>query len=127
MSLSNYGKIPYYKISKLLWNWTLRDGENGCRIMPNVTLSMDKAPPTLRDQPPPPPAPKEPPKKKEAGDALLGILEASSRFKKWLDTPDPPKQPKSAKQEKIEAVPPFDIQEIPGGMRAASMPVAAKL
>ncbi|WP_254609685.1 DUF6402 family protein [Burkholderia lata] len=58
-------------------------------------------------------------------DDIERIADTFSRFKKWLDAPDPPKQPKPAEKEK--EVPPFDIQQIPDAMRKEHMPVSAKL
>jgi hypothetical protein len=56
------------------------------------------------------------------------MMELHSRFKTWLETPDPPKPPKPPKPVKQEeTVPPFDIQEIPAAMRKEMMPVGAKL
>ena len=42
--------LSYYKINKLLWRWSKKDG---ARIVHEVGLSMDKAPPAQ----PAPPAP----------------------------------------------------------------------
>ena len=128
MPSTYYKKIPYYKINKILWRWKRCDAENGCYIIPNLAISMNKAPPPPQDQPPrSPPPPKPPRQKKEVGEGLLAILEAQARFRKWLDTPSPPKPPKAAPTEKTEVVPPFDLQEIPGAMRKEFMPVSAKL
>ncbi|HZZ06220.1 DUF6402 family protein [Paraburkholderia sp.] len=127
MPLSNYGKIPYYKTNNVLWRWTLCDGNVGCQIVPDVNLSSDKAPPALRDQSQPPPVPKEPRNKKEVGDGLLAVLEATARFRKWLDTPGPPKPPTAAQAARADAVPVFDIQEIPGAMRKNFMSKSAML
>ncbi|MFL9956662.1 DUF6402 family protein [Paraburkholderia nemoris] len=128
MPSTYYKKIPYYKINKILWRWKRCDAENGCYIIPSLAISMNKAPPPPQDQPPrSPPPPKPPRQKKEVGEGLLAILEAQARFRKWLDTPSPPKPPKAAPTEKTEVVPPFDLQEIPGAMRKEFMPVSAKL
>ena len=127
MSLSNCEKIPYYKTNNVLWRWTLCDGNDGCQIVPGVDLSSDKAPPILRDRQPPAPAPMELRNKKEVGDGLLTVLEATVRFRRWLDTPDPPKRPVAAQAEKPDAVPPFDIQEIPRAMRKNFMSKSATL
>ncbi|WP_423381216.1 DUF6402 family protein [Burkholderia sp. LMG 32019] len=122
-------KLPYHSINKLMWRWKRHD--DGCWIVPDVALSFDRPPPGLICvQPSPPPEPKPPRKKPEVGDTLLTLMDAHSRFKTWLDTPDPPKQPKPPKPAatpKQQHVPPFDIQEIPGAMRKEMMPVAAKL
>ncbi|WP_175945477.1 DUF6402 family protein [Burkholderia pyrrocinia] len=119
-------KLPYYSINKLLWRWRRHDG---CWIVPDVALSLDRPPPELDTLCVQPAAPQPPKKKPEVGDTLLKVMDAHSRFKTWLNTPDPPKPPKPApapKQQQSE-VPPFDIQEIPGAMRKEMMPVAAKL
>lgn len=92
-------------------------------------MSMDKEPPPL-PVPKAPPAPKPPPPDRTLNtiNGILNGLEALGRFKKWLDTPDPPKPPKAPPVKKdYMAVPPFDIQEIPGAMRKEHMPVGAKL
>jgi hypothetical protein len=129
MSSLSYGSIPYYKINQIFWTWTLYDGEDGCHIVRDTALSLDKAPPRLRDQPKTPPLPpKAPAPEKDFLDHLVAAKQAVSRFKKWLDTPDPPKPPRPATQgKKRDTVPPFDIQEIPDAMRATHMPVGAKL
>jgi hypothetical protein len=130
--MSDSGKIPYFKVNKLLWTWTPCEGENGCRIVQEARLSIDKAPPPLRDQPPVEKT--KPVAKQGKPDPAMKMLSdiervarAFSRFKTWLDTPDPPKEPKPApiRQEKI--IPSFDIQEIPGAMRKLMMPMSAKL
>ncbi|KIP19798.1 hypothetical protein KY49_3280 [Burkholderia sp. MSHR3999] len=119
-------KFPYYSINKLLWRWKRHD--DACWIVPDVALSLDRPPPdTLCVQPSPPAPPKPPRRKPEVGDTLLAMMDAHSRFKTWLNTPDPPKPPKPAPTPKQPQVPPFDIQEIPGAMRKEMMPVAAKL
>ena len=128
------GKIPYLKVNKLLWTWKACEGAEGCLIVDNISLSMGMAPPPLRDQAKPVPPPKPVAKKQDRVtntlDGLLSAAEGISRFKKWLDTPEPPRQPKPApviKQEKRKTVPPFDIQEIPRAMRTLMMPMSAKL
>jgi len=127
MSPDYYEKIPYYTINKILWRWKFYEAENGCYPMPGLTLAMDKAPPAL-PSPPSPTPPKAPAPKKDGFDKMLAAAEAVSRFKKWLDTPDPPKPPKPAAQQKEQdAVPPFDIQEIPRAMRKEFMTNSAKL
>lgn len=79
---------------------------------------MDKAPPALPG-PPGKPVPKPDPTVKKVGDRATAI-DALSRFKTWLNTPDPPKPLK-------KKLPPFDIQEIPAAMRKEVMPIGAKL
>ncbi|SDC74606.1 hypothetical protein SAMN05421548_11013 [Paraburkholderia lycopersici] len=92
---------------------------------------MEQTPPALPEKPEPkaPPTPKPPPDRTaNTINGVINAFEAIGRFKKWLDTPDPPKPPKAPPAKKdYMAVPPFDIQEIPGAMRKEHMPVAAKL
>ncbi|MEN8501247.1 MULTISPECIES: hypothetical protein [Paraburkholderia] len=83
--------LSYYKINKLLWRWSKKDG---ARIVREARLSMDKAPPAL----PVPPAARSPHAKPPKPDLLVQMVDdlykasdAFSRFKKWLDTPAPPK------------------------------------
>ncbi|KDB09947.1 hypothetical protein LIG30_1149 [Burkholderia sp. lig30] len=109
-------EIPYYVASKLLWQWKLRDGADGCKIVPNIALSMDMAPPPLPEQPAPKAIPTKPTPKPPKPDSLdqmvddiAWVFDAFSRFKTWLDTPTPPKTPKPApvaKKADAEAVPP---------------------
>ncbi|MEA3120182.1 MAG: hypothetical protein QOI13_3452, partial [Paraburkholderia sp.] len=118
--------LSYFKINKLLWRWSEEDG--AC-IARNVSLSLD-SPPPAREEPTPPPVarPKKPKPQPQVGDGLLKVMELHSRFKTWLETPDPPKPakpPKPARQG--ETVPPFDIQEIPAAMRKMHLPVSAAL
>lgn len=123
--------IPYYKINKLLWRWSKKDG---ARIVHEVNLSMDKAPPALPTTAAPavkatsaPKQPKPDPMVKMVDD-IGKAVDAFSRFKTWMNTPDPPKLPKAPLRTKREkTVPPFDIQEIPGAMRKEMMPIGAKL
>lgn len=93
----------------------------------------------LISHPPKPAQPKAPsaaskpvPKPGTATKMLNDLQKAAnafSRFKAWLDTPDPPKPTKEARdsQTKADTVAPFDIQEIPITMRALSLPMGAKL
>ncbi|BBP95830.1 hypothetical protein BSFA1_09590 [Burkholderia sp. SFA1] len=113
-------EFPYYEINKLLWRWSKKEG---ARIVHEARLSIDKAPPALPKQPEAkaPPSPKPDPMVKMVDD-IGKAVDAFSRFKKWLDTPD---SPKSAPNERT--VPPFDIQTIPSAMRKEHMPIAAKL
>jgi hypothetical protein len=127
MQLNNEGigdelvTLPYYKWNKLIPYFSKEDG---ARIVREVSLSLDRAPPVIKDpKPPPAPAPKSP--KPQPGDGLLKMMELYTRYKTWLETPDPPKAPKPVEQEKT--VPPFDIQEIPGAMRKLHLPVSAAL
>ncbi|WP_250637566.1 DUF6402 family protein [Burkholderia ubonensis] len=131
----NNERISYYRVDKLLWRWKLRDGTDGCKIVPDIALSMDMAPPPLPKQPAPKTVPTKPapkPPKPHAFDKMVDDIErvsnAISRFKTWLNTPDPPKVPKPAPiEKKKETVPPFDLQEIPSAMRKLWMPISAKL
>ncbi|MGV2291755.1 DUF6402 family protein [Trinickia sp. YCB016] len=124
-------EIPYYKINKMLWRWKHQDGARAVR---EVSLSMDKAPPPLPAplessmfQAPAPKPPKPDPATKTA-DNVVRVLDAFSRFKAWLDAPEPPELPSPPKPvKKVDTVPAFDIQEIPGAMRKEFMPVSAKL
>ncbi|WP_232430277.1 hypothetical protein [Burkholderia ubonensis] len=123
----NNERISYYRVDKLLWRWKLRDGTDGCKIVPDIALSMDMAPPPLPKQPAPKTVPTKPapkPPKPHAFDKMVDDIErvsnAISRFKTWLNTPDPPKVPKPAPiEKKKETVPPFDLQEIPSVMRTS--------
>ncbi|MGV2289830.1 DUF6402 family protein [Trinickia sp. YCB016] len=123
--------VPYHKINKLLWRWKRKDG---ARVVREASLSMDKAPPPL-PAPPEPPVTKAPNPTPPKPDPLVNVLDniesmanTFSRFKTWLNTPEPPKPPPPPKPaKKVETVPPFDIQEIPGAMRKELMPVSAKL
>jgi hypothetical protein len=124
------GKIPYYETNNLIFRWKLRDGADGCVLCHDVSMSMDRPPPPL-PAPKAPSAPKPPPPNRTANTAngIMDAFEALGRFKKWLDTPDPPKPPKAAPpvQKDFMAVPPFDIQEIPGAMRKEHLTNSAKL
>jgi hypothetical protein len=113
--------LPYYKMNKLIPYFSKEDG---ARIVREVSLSLDRAPPVRKEvKPRPAPAAKRP--KPQPGDGLIKMLELHSRFRTWLETPDPPKAPKPVEQEKT--VPPFDIQEIPRAMRKLHLPMSATL
>jgi hypothetical protein len=114
-------EVPYYKISALSSRWSRKEG---ARIVHVASLSMDKARPPL-PAPHKSSAPK-PPKVDPYAKTVIDIIEGFTRFKEWLDTPDPPR-PARGKGEKAEMAPPFDIQEIPGAMRNEVMPIGAKL
>jgi len=124
-------KLPYYRINKLLWKWKLCDGDDGCMPVDGITLSMEQSPPVPRQRNQPemrsgaPARAERPDPLVKMVDDIEKIAGAFSRFKTWLDTPDPPKQPKPKERER--AVPPFDIQQIPDAMRKEHMPVSAKL
>ncbi|KDB09873.1 hypothetical protein LIG30_1075 [Burkholderia sp. lig30] len=129
--------LPYYKINKFLWKWTRREGADGCEIVREATLSMDKVPPPLAASPRKP-EPSKPPTRRlthadrvnNSLDSLASAVESLWRFKKWLNTPPPPKEPKPApvaKQDREQATAPFDIQEIPAAMRKIYLPKSAAL
>lgn len=92
--------LSYYEINKLIWRWRKQDG---ARIVHEVKLSMDKAPPLPPEPPKPPPAKPAPAPKRDSLDKMVDDFErignAFSRFKKWLDTPDPPKAKSPVKVE----------------------------
>src|SRR3954447_25670977 len=111
------GDLSYYKISTLLSRWTEKKGARPVQ----ASLSMDKPAPLPPGERPPKP-PKPDPVVKMADD-IGKAIDAFSRFKTWLNTPDTPKSPKSAEPSSEEVVPPFDIQEIPGAMRKENMPM----
>ncbi len=121
-------RIPYFKINKLVWKWKLCEGDDGGIPACDVGLSMAMAPPG-KELPVKPSTPVMRADKRDSLDKMVDDLEriarTFSRFKKWLDTPDPPRQPKSVENRK--EVPPFDIQQIPDAMRKEHMPVSAKL
>src|SRR5262245_41969355 len=101
--------FSYYKINTVLRRWSQKDG---ARVVREARLSMDKAPPKLSESTQGNFAfPEYFPPKKSAGevfDDLEKIGGAFKRFKKWLDTPDPPKPAKASHAPKPETVPPFD-------------------
>ncbi|WP_310631365.1 DUF6402 family protein [Paraburkholderia sp.] len=114
-------EFPYYKISANASRWRKM---KGARVVRVASLSMDKAPPSLpADQKPPS---TKPPKADPYAKMVTDISGGLARLKKWLDTPDPSKVVPEAR-ERVETVPPFDIQEIPGAMRREGMPIGAKL
>jgi hypothetical protein len=126
-------ELLYYKINKMLWCWSLKDG---ARVVREAALSMDHPPPVRKElKPPPPVTPQEPEPAKtppQPGDGLLKAIETFSRFKAWLDEPPPPPKPKppshaAEPEKKRRMVPSFDIQEIPGAMRRIYLPVSATL
>jgi hypothetical protein len=116
--------LPYYKWNTLIPYFSKEDD---ARIVREVSLSLDRAPP-VREEPKPPPAPAPKRPKPQPGDGLLKMMELYTRYKTWSETPDPPKAPKPPKPvEQEKTVPPFDIQEIPGAMRKLHLPVSAAL
>jgi len=122
--------LPYYKRNRLIWRWSYRDIEDGCRPVHGVALSMDRAPPSLSNAVAKKSEPRTPLRRERDPldvmlDDIATVVGAFRRFKTWLDTPDPLKPPKPAPEQ--QTAPPFDIQEIPGAMRGELMPVSAKL
>lgn len=121
-------RIPYFKINKLVWKWKRCEGGDGCIPVCDVGLSMAMAPP-VKESPARQSKPVVQTDKRDSLDKMVDDIEriagAFSRFKKWLDTPDPPRKTKA--WEKKKEVPPFDIQQIPDAMRKEHMPVSAKL
>lgn len=121
-------RIPYFKINKLVWTWKLCEEADAGIPVCDVGLSMAMAPP-VKASPVKPSTPIARADKRDSLDKMVDdierIADKFSRFKQWLDAPDPPKRPKPAETEK--EVPPFDIQQIPDAMRKEHMPVSAKL
>ncbi|WP_175717071.1 DUF6402 family protein [Burkholderia anthina] len=126
--MSDNDRIPYFKINKLVWKWTLCDGDNGGIPACDLGLSLAMVPPAS-ESPVEQSTPIAQVDKRDSLDKMVDDIErvaaAFSRFKKWLDAPVPPKQPKPMEKERV--VPPFDIQQIPDAMRKEHMPVSAKL
>ncbi|MDR5747595.1 DUF6402 family protein [Caballeronia sp. LZ029] len=118
--------FSYYRINKFLWRWSEQDG---ARIVRVAGLSMDKAPPAPPTPPAvtatPAPALQKPDPLMKMVDDLYKVAHAFSRFKAWLNAPDPPKLAKSVRTDPL--VPSFDIQEIPAAMRKMHLPVSATL
>ncbi|MBP0609731.1 MULTISPECIES: DUF6402 family protein [Burkholderia] len=130
---SDLDKIPYFTINKFIWKWKFHDGADGCKIVPNIALSMDKpAPPLPILQKPKVAEPKhastEP--KRDSLDKMVDGLErvgkSLARFQAWLNAPDSPK-PTIVKLKRDDSVPAFDIQEIPATMRKIYLPTSAAL
>ncbi|MCC8394858.1 DUF6402 family protein [Paraburkholderia sp. MMS20-SJTR3] len=103
----NDDNIPYYKVNKLIWTWSRRDGAEGCRAVREAELSMERPPPLLE---------------KAATEAPVVEEKPSTPSKLPTPAASQPEKPK-----KTEMVPPFDIQDIPEAMRKLKMPVSAKL
>ncbi|WP_429439943.1 hypothetical protein [Paraburkholderia youngii] len=120
-------KYLYYKIDKLFWRWKKQDG---ARIVHEVSLSTDNAPPPFPASlvaksnavPSPAKPPKPDPTVKMIND-LLKVADSVSRFRTWLNTPVTPKPSEATKiVAPKKTVPPFDIQEIPNALRKEMMP-----
>ncbi|MGF6552692.1 DUF6402 family protein [Paraburkholderia youngii] len=125
-------KYLYYKIDKLFWRWKKQDG---ARIVHEVSLSTDNAPPPFPASlvaksnavPSPAKPPKPDPTVKMIND-LLKVADSVSRFRTWLNTPVTPKPSEATKiVAPKKTVPPFDIQEIPNALRTEMMPIGAML
>ncbi|MFP4894380.1 hypothetical protein [Paraburkholderia sp. EG304] len=106
-------KYSYYKIDKLFWRWKKQDG---ARIVHEVSLSTDKAPPPFPDSPfaksnavpRPAKSPKPDPTVKMIND-LLKVADSVSRFRTWLNTPVPSKPSEATKIVALKkTVPLFD-------------------
>lgn len=110
--------LGYYRINALLSRWTRK---NGARLV-QASLSTDKSPP--KPEPSKPPKPPKPDPASKMVDDIGRAVNAFSRFKAWLNTPDPPTLSNAPK---AETVPPFDLQEIPRAMRKENMPIGAKV
>ncbi|MEK7888824.1 DUF6402 family protein [Burkholderia contaminans] len=130
---SNNEKIPYFTINKIFWKWKLHDGADGCKIVPNFSLSMDRPAPPLPMQPKSiatEPKHSSATPKRDSLDKMVDDLErvgkALARFQTWLNASAPPK-PAIVKLKKDDSVPAFDIQEIPAAMRKIYLPTSAKL
>jgi hypothetical protein len=125
--------LPYFKIDRLLiWRWTKCEDEEGCYLVREAELSMDKAPPKLAQVAQPVERVTQAPAEKphpivEALDRMEQIARPFVRFKAWVEAPIPPKPPKREPVKKEEKAWPFDIQEIPNAMRKEKMPMAAML
>ncbi|HDR9492756.1 DUF6402 family protein [Burkholderia stabilis] len=127
-------KLPYHKPNKLLWRWTHCEGDEGCRIIRGLCLSMARLPPVpdskvSADKPIKSRKTVRPDPATKMLDDIERMVNAHARFRKWLNTPSPPKPPAPAPEPKKKEpqVEPFDIQEIPGAMRKLMMPISATL
>ncbi|WP_155626449.1 DUF6402 family protein [Burkholderia diffusa] len=130
-------KLPYYKANRLLWKWARCEGVDGCEVVREAGLSLNKAPPPVPASPKRTEPARRPVKRLTHADRmnnmfddLLAAAEALARFKKWLDTPEVPRLSSPtpiAKRTKDQTIAPLDIQEIPRAMRRLSMPVSAML
>ena len=99
-------RIPYFKINKLVWKWKLCEGDDGGIPVCDVGLSMAMAPP-VKESPVKPSTPVVRADKRDSLDKMVDDIErivgAFSRFKKWLDTPDPPQENEGDGKEKRSA------------------------
>lgn len=134
--------IPYWKSNLFLGAFVRKTGDEGCVVCQdeNIKLSLERAPPPMRD----PPAESRPKKKRaengdrdEKPDFILNALDGAiktvetwRKFRKWMDAPEPPAQPRVGRtpQPKREKLPePFDIQDMPITLRRLGMWKAAKM
>jgi hypothetical protein len=133
-------KIPYWESNRFLRAFVHRTGEEGCVVCTddNIKLSLDRAPPPMRD----PPAPAkaltiatrtEP---KPTPDFLDNVVESAiktadtwRRFKAWTKSPPPLPQPSANKPALafVKNTPAFDIQDIPATVRKLGRPIAANI
>ncbi|CAG9263750.1 conserved hypothetical protein [Burkholderia diffusa] len=127
-------KLPYYKANRLLWKWARCEGVDGCEVVHEAELSMNKAPPPAPKRAEPAPRPVKrlthEDRVNNTLDGLLAAAEALARFKHWLHAPEVPRRSSpapTAKREQHPTIAPLDIQEIPGAMRRLLMPVSAML
>ncbi|MDH6166536.1 hypothetical protein M2282_001683 [Variovorax boronicumulans] len=128
-------RIDFRKSNNFMRSWSQQIGEI-CHV--EVALSSNRAPPPMRGKPVAPVARKtvEVPVRRKAKDdpyantirgaikATEAVSGAAASMSHWLKSPPlPPKE----KSKPLEAVPPFDIQDIPGAMRKIGAPLGADL
>jgi hypothetical protein len=131
------GKIDFHRSGNFMRSWSPQTGEI-CRE--DIALSTSRAPPPAVGKPVGHSERKsvEVPARKKAKEdpyvnATLGAIKAAeavsgaaASLQRWLQSPPPPPSPKE-KSKAVQAVPPFDIQDIPGAMRKIGAPVGADL
>lgn len=110
-------------------NWLNRwQEERGGKLV--QALPPDQKPPPRLPDPKvataPAPRPPKPDPLDKMVDDLHRVSNSFSRFKTWLDTPDPPRRV-LAPAPATKIAPPFDVQDIPGAMENLKLPVSAKL
>lgn len=133
--------LTYYKTHWFTWTWMAclaMDGK-GCATLGKAQLSLDKAPPPLRDQPelPPPPIVPKPTRAELEKAQLERLLKVADGIHHWWTKPllplFPPAVPKLASLPVAKTVssepviPPFDIQDIPDAMDKLKLPVSAAM
>lgn len=135
--------LTYYRIRWLTWTWVacLASIGNGCAAVRRAALSLDRAPPALRDQPPPPPtlpgasAAEQMTRPERDRVQLERVIDAIARVHDWWTKPLPPLVPRTSLgaapapiPEVVERpIPPFDIQDIPAAMERLLLPVSARM